>query len=186
MRRDELERPDYLLLLGDLHQVPESIHRVLMQSGCFVGRLAFSRPDGAPDLDAYRRYAEKLVAAERTPRRPAAAPVRALAVADGSAATELGARQLVRPLLERARLVGARFKTGDVNDPDACAVHDRDALWQTAAGLAYMQKYSVLGRVQDGKATMDSLTGTVSGTVNTGGLGALILMAWSCRHPPCR
>jgi hypothetical protein len=136
LRRDELERPDYLLLLGDLHQVPESIHRVLMQSGCFVGRLAFTRADGSPDLDAYRRYAEKLVAAERAPRRPGGAPVRALAVADGSAATELGARQLVRPLLERARLVGARFKTGDVNDPDACAVHDRDALWQTAAGLA--------------------------------------------------
>lgn len=137
VRRDELERPDYLLLLGDLHQVPESIHRVLMQSGCFVGRLAFTRPDGTPDLDAYRCYADKLVAAERAAGSSLTAgpPVRALVVEDGSAATELGTRQLVHPLLERARLVGARFKSQDLNDPATAALHSRDELWRTATSL---------------------------------------------------
>lgn len=137
IRRDELERPDYLLLLGDLHQVPESIHRTLMQSGCFVGRLAFTRPDGSPDLDAYRRYAEKLVAAERAPRAPnfPGSPVRALVVEDGTMATQMGAQQLIQPMLTRARMVGSRFKSRDLNDPDASALHSRDELWQTAARL---------------------------------------------------
>lgn len=137
VRRDELARPDYLLLLGDLHQVPEAIHRTLMQSGCFVGRLAFTRPDGGPDLDAYRRYAEKLIAAERARRAPrrTGSPVRALVVEDGTMATQLGAQQLIQPLLTRARMVGPRFKSQDLNDPEAAALHSRDELWHTAARL---------------------------------------------------
>jgi iron complex outermembrane recepter protein len=34
---------------------------------------------------------------------------------------------------------------------------------QTAAGQAYMEKYQVLGQVQDGTGNLDSLTGTLSG-----------------------
>jgi hypothetical protein len=138
LRRDALERPDYLLLLGDLHEVPESIHRVLMQSGCFVGRLAFSHPDGTPNLDAYSGYSDKLVAAERAGRpHPAAGPpVRALVVEDGTAATQLAARQLVGPLLDRARQVGPRFKSQDLNEAAVLGLHSRDELWQIAAKLA--------------------------------------------------
>jgi hypothetical protein len=134
LRRDLLDRPDYLLLVGDLHQVPESIHRVLMQSGCFVGRLAFTLADGSADLDAYRRYADKVVAWERAAvRRPrGSAPARALVVADGSMATELGARQLVGPLLTRAL-----FKRRDVNEAAAVALDSREELCRVAAELTH-------------------------------------------------
>src|SRR6185295_12968705 len=42
LRRSENALPQYLLVLGDLHEVPETIPRALTQLGCFVGRLAFS------------------------------------------------------------------------------------------------------------------------------------------------
>lgn len=135
LRRDPLERPDYLLLLGDLHQVPESIHRVLGQSGCFVGRLAFSKPDGSPNLDGYRCYAEKLVAAERRTSGSGRASAGVFVVEDGTAATQLAAQKLTSPLLERARAAGPRFKCLEINTPEGAALHSRDQLWRLAAGL---------------------------------------------------
>ena len=62
-RRASLERPDYLLVLGDLHQVSENITSVLCSYGHFVGRLAFSDEAGQPRLTEYRQYAEKAAAA---------------------------------------------------------------------------------------------------------------------------
>ena len=58
LRRDPLERPDYLLLLGDLHQVPESIHRVLGQSGRSLRR-------GGRALAARARRDRRLLGCDR-------------------------------------------------------------------------------------------------------------------------
>ncbi|MEZ4468171.1 MAG: hypothetical protein R3F43_28000 [bacterium] len=78
-------RPGYLLLLGDLDELPLALQQVL-GSACAVGRLAFTDAQGAPRLDQYRVYADKVVRhawhpleARRTPcccmwPRTAAAP----------------------------------------------------------------------------------------------------------------
>lgn len=156
LRRPVRERPDYLLILGDLHQVPESIHRVLSRMGYFVGRLAFSKEDGSPDLPRYESYASRLVAVERAaspaPAEGASGRVRILGVADGSSATELGLDQLVSPMLTRL--------TRDPEDPvgkallrpDAVRIYGRDELWSEAEKL----RDSVLFTMSHGHGGPDS------------------------------
>jgi hypothetical protein len=140
-RRGELERPDYVLILGDLHQVPEAIQQVLALHGHFVGRLAFSTPAGEPRLGDYRRYCEKVVAAagrgDDLPRE-AAAPRRRLRigyVSDGTEATALGRDLLVEPLLGRLQ---ARERSGapdELNPMASAAIGGSDELRHSAGQL---------------------------------------------------
>ncbi|MFO0574236.1 MAG: hypothetical protein U1A78_09570 [Polyangia bacterium] len=140
-RRGELERPDYVLILGDLHQVPEAIQQVLALHGHFVGRLAFSTPAGEPRLGDYRRYCDKVVrAAGRSDdlSREAAAPRRRIRigyVSDGTEATSLGRELLVEPLLGRLR---ARERSGapdELNPLASAALGGADELRHGAAQL---------------------------------------------------
>lgn len=160
LRRGELDRPDYLLVLGDLHQVSESITQILCSYGHFVGRLAFSDEAGQPRLGDYRRYAEKAVAArdadgpaseeedgedaqsapsaERQARR-----ARLLYVCDGSEATELAHELLVAPLLRRLAQPHKRGGVHDLNPPQQAALYNSDELLHAAAGLGSSLLFTV-------------------------------------------
>ncbi len=58
-------RPRYLLLLGDLDQIPLELQQELMVSAC-VGRLCFRSDDGAADEAGYRDYVAKICAVEES------------------------------------------------------------------------------------------------------------------------
>ncbi|MCA9634472.1 MAG: hypothetical protein KC420_00370 [Myxococcales bacterium] len=94
--RDDL--PRYQLILGDLHQVSADLQAVQSIDG-LVGRVAFDR------LDDYAAYAAKVLASEG---KVVAGERRMIlhTVHDGSAATQVGHRELIEPsrrLLERQR-----------------------------------------------------------------------------------
>ena len=110
--------PRYLLLLGDLHEVPLSLQQVL-QTDALVGRLAFSDPAG------YEAYVDKLL---RSEREPPSAPGQALlyAVPDGTDATSVGYDSLVAPSLDlvarnpgdlSGRVRSLNDESGDVLSP---------------------------------------------------------------------
>lgn len=91
----EDERPRYLMLLGDLHEVSIELQHVLA-GGAFVGRLQ------CEDLGGLRRYAEKVVAAELA---EAAACGRAIyySAEDGTPAVALGYERLIEPCVQQTR-----------------------------------------------------------------------------------
>jgi hypothetical protein len=93
------ERPKYLLLLGDLHQVSIEFQHVLAHSA-FVGRLHFSHPSGAPDLEGHAAYARKVLAFEQDAAASQAPDVLLYTAGDGSEATEWGRLLLVEPCQE--------------------------------------------------------------------------------------
>ncbi|MFY0563720.1 hypothetical protein ACN28E_07730 [Archangium lansingense] len=90
------ERPKYLLLLGDLHQVSIELQHVLAHSA-FVGRLHFAHPSGAPDLEGHAAYGEKVLAFEKNAAESEEPDVLLYAAPDGSEATEWGQLLLVEP-----------------------------------------------------------------------------------------
>lgn len=102
----EHERPRYLLLLGDLHQVSIELQQVLAQKA-FVGRVHVADTDGATSLAGYTAYAEKVVrwADHATSADGVAAKPDALffVAHDGTPATQLAYRELVVPCLRDAR-----------------------------------------------------------------------------------
>lgn len=86
--------PRYLLILGDLDEVPLALQQVL-QTDALVGRLAFTEPDG------YEAYVDKVLQSQARAR---AENGQALfyAVPDGTAATQVGDTALVSPSFELA------------------------------------------------------------------------------------
>ncbi|KFA93813.1 hypothetical protein [Archangium violaceum] len=100
------ERPRYLLLLGDLHQVSMEFQQVLAH-GAFAGRLHVATPSGEPDLAGYRAYAEKVLASEGRAAPDEAAEVLLYCADDGTPATAQGRWLLVEPC---ARQVETRWK----------------------------------------------------------------------------
>jgi hypothetical protein len=106
--------PRYLLVLGDLDEVPLEVQQVLA-ADAFVGRLAF-----APQEEAgYAAYVEKVLRWEDAPAP--ATPGRTLfytAWRDNDATVQTGYQELVVPNLEACRerqLVGS-FPAGDILD----------------------------------------------------------------------
>lgn len=86
-----LHLPRYLLLLGDLDQMPLSLQQVL-QTDALVGRLAFEDPAG------YEAYVEKLLRSERAKKTQGQALL--YAVPDGTAATSVGYDSLIAPSID--------------------------------------------------------------------------------------
>ncbi|MCB9549160.1 MAG: hypothetical protein H6706_25435 [Myxococcales bacterium] len=89
-------RPGYLLLLGDLDELPLALQQVL-GSACAVGRLAFTGADGAPRLDQYRAYADKVVRHAWHPLAARRVPLLLHIAEDGSRAVDAGLRALLDP-----------------------------------------------------------------------------------------
>ncbi|HYO54288.1 hypothetical protein [Archangium sp.] len=93
------ERPRYLLLLGDLHQVSIELQHVLVHSA-YVGRLHFAGPKGETDLAGYTAYARKLLTSEHEQDTTEVPEVLFYTALDGSDATRWGHRLLVQPCLK--------------------------------------------------------------------------------------
>lgn len=96
--RERARRPGYLLLIGDLVELPLALQQVLATIAS-VGRIAFTQTDGAPDLRAYRAYADKVVRWSHRPLDAARVPLHAWVAEDGSRAIDASARSLVAPAL---------------------------------------------------------------------------------------
>lgn len=136
--RHRKDLPRYQLILGDLDAVSQDLQVSQAVDG-FVGRLAFDRPE------QYAAYCEKLLAAERDGATSARAVFHA--VRDGTAATELGNKGLIRPCLESARDLRGRGRGefpaepiesgGDEPDPDEFreAVRERGVLLSMSHGV---------------------------------------------------
>lgn len=90
--RDEAERPAYLLVAGDLHEVPMRLQDALGEHQAYVGRVAFD------DLDGYRAYATKVVASERD--GPLTSGWGLVGRDDGSEAMQAALSSLIAPLAE--------------------------------------------------------------------------------------
>ncbi len=92
----EDERPRYLMMLGDLHEVSLELQHVLA-NGAFVGRVQ------CPDSRGFTAYARKVVSREKSEPTDES-KLLYYTVQDGTAAVELGYRRLVEPCM---------FMTGD-------------------------------------------------------------------------
>jgi hypothetical protein len=106
-RIPEAERPRYLLILGDLHEVSAELQHVLA-NGAFVGRLHIGDGAGGPDAAGYAAYAEKVVRWAREPAKDELPDALFFAAADPSAATVRGRLLLIEPCIEMARKAGAK------------------------------------------------------------------------------
>jgi hypothetical protein len=92
--------PYYLMLVAPPSSVPyEFQYQLDVEYG--VGRVWFETPDGKPDVDAFARYAESVVAAEKDPpllpRRAAFFGVQT----EDDPSTQLSAPHLAQPLAEK-------------------------------------------------------------------------------------
>lgn len=98
----EEERPAYVLVLGDLHQISLELQQTLANRA-MVGRIHFADASGNGHTASYAAYAEKVV---RFARRgtPESSPDLLFFVArDGTSATSIGERMLVEPSLAASR-----------------------------------------------------------------------------------
>jgi hypothetical protein len=82
--------PRYLLLLGDLDQIPLEFQQVL-STDAFVGRLAF------PSDEGYAAYVAKVLRWERAPAHEERARLLFHTSRDGTSATDIGHRWLMQP-----------------------------------------------------------------------------------------
>jgi len=122
--------PRYQLIVGDLHEVPYELQAVQMGEG-FVGRLAFKDPEG------YESYVEKLLRWEKNPSPIKAPKSMFYTVHDGTAATRIGYRGLIEPVVAQAREMrdAGRYKAGEIIE---CGDHDdptQDELLDAAGDL---------------------------------------------------
>ncbi|QRN96791.1 hypothetical protein JRI60_48755 [Archangium violaceum] len=92
----ERNRPRYLLLLGDLHQVPLELQQALT-TDAFVGRLAFASDAG------YEAYVEKVLRWEGEAAREASARMLFYTSRDRTPATEMGHDMLIAPSVAACR-----------------------------------------------------------------------------------
>ncbi len=108
--------PRYQLILGDLHEVPYELQAVQAGEG-YVGRLAFSDPEG------YESYVDKLLNWERSPLPVEQGKSLFYSVHDGTAATRIGYRGLIEPVVAKARAMkeAGRFNAGEISE-----IGDRD------------------------------------------------------------
>ena len=98
----EEEIPGYVLIVGDFDQVSLELQQILStEPGIHVGRLAFDR------ADQYEAYIAKLLRSERS---PPAGRARSLffTAEDGTRATALGHRSLMRPVMADALSLAER------------------------------------------------------------------------------
>ncbi len=110
-RTSEKDRPRYLLLLGDLHELPLELQAEL-STDAFVGRLAFAR-----DAD-YTAYVDKVLRREGATASEPRARLLFYTSRDGTSATELGHQALITPSLTacRERQEDADFPRANIHE----------------------------------------------------------------------
>lgn len=143
------ERPWYLLILGDLHQVSMELQQVLAFESC-VGRLHVGTPDGEVDEAGYAAYAKKVLVHERHTAQADVPDVLLYTAQDDTPATRAGHRLLVEPCLE---VMQTRWKAKRPNLNPRLVPSGRDALLRAArearAGVMVTVAHG-LGRPQSG------------------------------------
>jgi hypothetical protein len=109
-RTSERDRPRYLLLLGDLHELSLEL-QIELSTDAFVGRLAFTT-----DAD-YTAYVDKVLRCEGAAARQSRARLLFYTSRDGTSATELGHEVLVTPSIAacRERQEDADFPRADIH-----------------------------------------------------------------------
>lgn len=107
----ESERPRYLLILGDLHQVSLELQQVL-STDAYVGRLAF------PSLNDYESYVAKVLRWERAPVNSTKPRLITYTARDGSSATETGYQLLTSAgfAASRERLQKGLFPDAELHE----------------------------------------------------------------------
>jgi hypothetical protein len=106
---EEDDRPLYLLMLGDLHEMPAELQHTLANAA-LVGRIHFANGAGEADLHGYAAYAEKVVSYARKGTAFSAPDMAFFVAQDGTAATHTGEVKLVRPSLEASERLRAKGK----------------------------------------------------------------------------
>jgi hypothetical protein len=97
------ERPGYLLILGDLHEISLELQQELMVSAA-VGRLCFTDAEGQPDRAGYEAYCAKVCDLEaRRAEWSAGARLLLYAAHDGSVSSQEGYYDLIRECYRDAR-----------------------------------------------------------------------------------
>jgi hypothetical protein len=96
----EEDRPRYLLLLGDLHEMQAELQHTLANN-TFVGRVHFANEEGDADLEGYAAYAGKVVRFAREGSFDAP-DMAFFAAQDGTAATAMAELNLLNPGIEEA------------------------------------------------------------------------------------
>jgi hypothetical protein len=141
---EEHDRPLYLLMLGDLHEVPAELQHSLANAA-HVGRIHFADEAGETDLDGYEAYAKKVVRYAREGTIYAAPDMAFFVAEDNTIATYTGDVKLVRPSIETAERLRAKgtFPADEVRKLEAKTV---DALLAAGAG----ERPSVLLSVSHG------------------------------------
>ncbi len=115
------EVPRYLLILGDLDEVPLELQQVLGGDSFYVGRLTF------PDDAGFESYVAKVLAWEGRPASERKGRSLFYTVQDEDAVVEAGHRRVVSPCLQlcdQQRELG-RFPVQDVLDLDDLAEASR-------------------------------------------------------------
>jgi hypothetical protein len=92
----EEERPQYLLMLGDLNQTSLDLQHMLAHN-TLVGRVHFTGVADGSDLQGYAAYAEKAVRHALGGSAEAAPDLLYYVSADGTSATQAGRVRLVEP-----------------------------------------------------------------------------------------
>lgn len=119
--------PRYWLVLGDFPEISLETTCAL-STHYFVGRLGFSKDDD------YRAYAEKVLRWEESPSRELQGQTVLCSVRDGTAATGLAQRALMRPLEDvcvSERALG-RFGTSNIFHRHPTSLSDLNSLFQTS------------------------------------------------------
>lgn len=97
------ERPGYLLVLGDLHEISQELQQELMVSAA-VGRLCFTDAEGRPDRAGYEAYCTKVCDIEaRRAEWSAGARLLLYAAHDGTVASQEGYYDLIRECYRDAK-----------------------------------------------------------------------------------
>jgi hypothetical protein len=147
---DIVDRPRYLLILGDADQISWDAQQC-WSSAAYVGRLAFANESG------YEAYMHKLLACERAARAEEK-KLRSvfLTVRDGTAATTTGHRGLMSPTIDALRegLTQNTFAASEIVDlgengrvtPEdflrAAALHEPTLLFSVSHGFGTTQETS--------------------------------------------
>ncbi|MCK6588537.1 MAG: helix-turn-helix domain containing protein [Polyangiaceae bacterium] len=103
----EEDRPLYLLMLGDLHEMPAELQHALANNA-LVGRIHFADEAGEADLDGYEAYAKKVAKYAREGTSFTTPDMAFFVAQDGSAATRTGEAKLVRPAMDASRRLRAK------------------------------------------------------------------------------
>lgn len=156
------DRPGYLLILGDLHEVSLELQQELMVVAA-VGRLCFTDLDGQPDRAGYEAYCRKVCELEARRDAWSGAPrLLFYAAHDGSVASQEGYFDLIRRChadASKDEQLGAAglHVFGQAEDHEWHAATSEPALRErTLLHFAQMSGPSVLMSLTHGAATSDA------------------------------